>query len=244
MSVFWKQTKMETKLFLRYKGTLFWNFVFPLFFMTLFGLIFGRDGGDVRYIDFLLPGMIVMALMTTCIQSTTISVVSDREKGIFRRLALTPLRRSTLIGSLALTRYLIVLMQTVLLILVAMLLFQAHIKGNWFFFWLILTVGMFSLLGIGFLIASFVRTEESALSISMIVFFLLMFLSPCFWSVETLPKFLRPFSRILPATFLGQALREVSIKAKGFSSFGLDLLFLLGWLVACFLISARCFKWE
>ncbi len=244
MSVFWKQTKMETKLFLRQKGALFWNFAFPLFFMTLFGSIFGSDTGGTRYIDFLLPGMIVMALMTTCIQSTAISVVSDREKGIFRRLALTPLRRSTLIGSLALTRYLVVLIQTALLMLVAILFFQARVSGSWFFFWLILTVGMFSLLGIGFLIASLVRKEESAQPISMIVFFVMMFLSPCFWPINMLPKFLRPLSRILPATFLGQALRKVSIEAKGFSSFGSDLLFLIVWLVVCFAISARYFKWE
>jgi len=244
MAVFWKQTVVETKLFLRYKGSLFWNFAFPIFFMTLFGSIFGSDTGGTRYIDFLLPGMIVMALMTTCLQSTAISVVSDREKGIFRRLALTPLKRSTLIGSMALTRYLVVLIQTALLILVAVLFFHARINGNLFSFWLILTVGMFSLLGVGFVIASLVRKAESALPVSMICFFLLMFLSPCFWPVETLPKFLQPFSRVLPATFLGQALRKVSIEAKGFSSFEMDLLFLLCWLVVCFFISARYFKWE
>lgn len=244
MSVFWKQTMLEIKLFLRYKGSLFWNFAFPLFFMTLFGSIFGSDTGGTRYVDFLLPGMIVMALMTTCIQSTAISVVTDRERGIFRRLALTPLRRSTLIGSLALTRYLVVLIQTALLILVAILFFQVRISGSWLLFWLILTVGMFSLLGIGFLIASLVRKGESVQPISMIVFFVMMFLSPCFWPVKILPKFLQPFSRILPATFLGQALRKVSIEAKGFSSFGMDLLFLLVWLVVCFAISARYFKWE
>jgi len=114
MRVLLNQIKIETKLFLRYKETVFWNFAFPVFFMVLFGLI-GFGGDRVQYINFLLPGIIVMALMTTCIISTAIDIVSDRAKGIFRRLFVTPLPKSVLLGGKIINRYVIVLLQTILL---------------------------------------------------------------------------------------------------------------------------------
>jgi ABC-2 type transport system permease protein len=93
------QIKLEFKLFLREKEALFWTLAFPVFMMVLFGLLWKDETWDgIPTIAYLLPGIIVMAVMTTCIVSTATGVVEEREKGIFRRLSLTPLKRQTLIG--------------------------------------------------------------------------------------------------------------------------------------------------
>ena len=243
MKLLINQIKIETKLFFRYKETVFWSFAFPVFFMVLFGLL-GFGGDRVKYINFLLPGMIVMALMTTCIISTAVDIVSDRSKGIFRRLFVTPLSKPILLGGKIINRYIIVLLQTILLIVVAVVFFGARISGNYLLFWLVLTVGMLSFLGIGFVIASFVRRTESVHPISMIAFFLLMFLGETFWPTQMMPKFLQPVTKVLPTTYLNRALREVSIEAAGIEAIWLNLLIPIGWLIVCFVLSIRFFRWE
>jgi ABC-2 type transport system permease protein len=238
------QAKIETKVFLRYKESVFWNFAFPIFFMVLFGFL-GFGGGDgVRYVDFLLPGIIAMAVMTTCIISTAIDIVSDRDKGIFRRLFVTPLPRSVFLGGKILHRYVIVLLQTGLLILVAAVFFGVRMDGNYLVFWLLLTVGMFSFLSIGFLISSFLRKTESAQPVSMITFFVLMFLGETFWPAQAMPGFVKAVSKVLPSTYLNHALRAVSIEGAGLGVLKLDVLVLTLWMVGCFVLSARFFRWE
>ena len=110
MNVLVNQIKLESKLFLRDKGDLFWALVFPVFMIVLFGLIYqGQSWGGESPINYILPGIIVMAVMSTTIMNTTTGVVSDRGKGIFRRLSLTPLKRQTLIGGQIASRYVVVL---------------------------------------------------------------------------------------------------------------------------------------
>ena len=133
MKVLVGQMKLESKLFLRDKGGLFWALAFPIFMIVLFGLIYqGEMWGEITPISYLLPGIIVMAVMSTCIVITTSGVVGDREKGIFRRLSLTPLKRQTLIGGQIATRYFVVLIQTVVLIAIGILVFDVTVGGNYY----------------------------------------------------------------------------------------------------------------
>ena len=103
---------------------------------------------------------------------------------------------------------------------------------------------MLSFLGIGFLIASFIRRTESAQPVSMIVFFILMFLGGTFWPTQMMPRFLQPVVKALPTTYLNQALRKVSIEGATIGGLRIELLILTGWLIVCFALSARFFKWE
>jgi ABC-2 type transport system permease protein len=110
MKILLGQIKLESKLFLREKEALFWTLLFPVFMIVVFGLIWKDETwGRISAINYLLPGIMVMAVMVTCLLNTAMGVVEDREKGIFRRLSLTPLKKQTLIGGQIVNRYLIVL---------------------------------------------------------------------------------------------------------------------------------------
>jgi len=83
MNMLLGQIKLETKLLIRDRAGLFWTLVFPVFFIVLFGLIYrGETWDDITPIQYILPGIIVMAVMTTCIIATVTSFVEEREKGI------------------------------------------------------------------------------------------------------------------------------------------------------------------
>jgi ABC-2 type transport system permease protein len=133
MAMLLKQTFIETKLFFRRRSELLWTMAFPIMFMVLFGLIYGNtawNGMNVRAVDFLLPGIIVMGAMVTGIMRTSVGFVGEREKGIYRRLALTPIKRQTLIGSQLLQHYIVIIIQTILLITIGVSAFNIHITGN------------------------------------------------------------------------------------------------------------------
>ena len=187
MKVLIQQTALEMKLFLRRRDDLFWTLAFPSFFIVLFGLIYGNtEWGPIRAIDYLLPGIIVMAVMISGIMNAATTFAEEREKGVYRRLSVTPLKKYVILGAQIINRYLIILVQTLLLLLIGIFAFNIRIVGNWGVFWLILTFGSFCFLAVGFSLTGLMRTAKSATPIAMIVFFFLMFLGRILFPVELL----------------------------------------------------------
>lgn len=248
MSILLRQTWLEAKLFMRGLDNLFWTLAFPMFFIVLFGLIYGdtvmfEDLG-VRAIDYLLPGIVVMALMITGIQHTAIGFTGEREKGIYRRLSLTPVRPWAILGGQILNRYFVMLVQTLILLVLGILAFGVSIVGSGLWIWLVLSVGTLCFLSIGFLLTGFVRGPRAAEVSSNIVFFTLLFLGGVFFPKEIMPDFLASFSRGLPSTLLNDALREVMILGRGIGSVWQELLGMGGWFVVSLLGAIKLFRWE
>jgi ABC-2 type transport system permease protein len=247
MKILFGQIAIETKLFLRRKDDLFWTLAFPVFFMVLFGIIFGDvmlEDYDMRTIDYMFPGIIVLALMVAGIMATVSAFVEEREKGIYRRLSLTPLKRSTLLAGQILHRYLVTLIQTFLILAVGILVFEIKIAGNYFLFWLVLTFGALCFLSIGFALTGLIRSSRSATPIFMSVFLILMFLGGIFMPITIMPDFLQVISNTLPSTHLGNALRLVTINGAGISEIWKNLLIVGGWTIGCVAAAIRFFRWE
>ena len=247
MKILARQVMLETKLFLRRKDDLFWTLAFPLFFIVLFGLIYQdmvwEDLG-IRAIEYILPGIIVMALMTSGIMATASGFVEERERGIYRRLSLTPLKRHTILGGQLIQRYVVILVQTVLLLVVGTLAFNIQISGDFFYSWLLVTLGALCFLGIGFLLTGLIKSARAANGISMIVFFLLMFLGGIYFPNDLMPGFLRIFSNALPSTNLNDAFRAVMIMGLGIGETWRELLIVGGWFVGSLVVAVRLFRWE
>ncbi len=239
------QIALETRLFFRRKDELFWNLAFPMFFMVLYGLVYGDTmWGDILAIEYMFPGIIVMALMVNGIMVSATLFVEERGKGIYRRLSLTPLKRQTIIGAQILHRYIVALVQTILLLIVGVFAFKVNIVGNYFFFWLILTFGSLCFLSIGFALATLIRSTRSATPICMIVFFMMLFLGGIFYPLDIMPDFLVVISKALPSTHLNDALRLVVIEGTGPGAAWLELLAVGGWFVVSLGLSIKFFRWE
>jgi ABC-2 type transport system permease protein len=245
MRILLHQTALEIKFLTRRRDELFWVFVFPVFFIVLFGLIYGEEmWEDIRAIDYLLPGIIVMALMTTGIMNTTTGFVEERAKGIYRRLSVTPLKKQSIIGAQLIKQYLVILAQSIILIVIGILVFNIDIVGNYATFWLILTLGGICFLTIGFALTVLIRTAKSATPLTMIVFFILLFLGGVFFPIDIMPTGLDYVSNVLPSTHVNDALRLVAIEGKGIGDAGLNLLVIGGWTIVCLVLSVRFFRWE
>ena len=247
MNMLIKQTRMQMRLFLRRKDELFWTLAFPVLFILLFGAIYGNSkwqGMSIRSIDYLLPGIIVMGAMVTGIMRTATGIVQEREQGIYRRLALTPLKRTTLIGSQLLQHYLVIIIQTLLLIAVGGLAFKTHLTGNTTLFWLTLSVGALCFMSIGFALTGLIKTLRSATPIIQITYFSLMFLGGIFFPNSLLPNWLDNAAKVLPSTQMGDALRAVAYNGAGIGDIWQKLAMMGAWIAVCLVISIRFFRWE
>ncbi len=238
---------LENKLFLRNMDDLFWTMIFPLFFMFLYGFIYKdivwQDYG-MKAIDYIMPGIIIMALMVTGIMASATGFIEDRQKGIYRRLSVTPLKKHIIILSQIINHYMIMLIQTFIIMIIGILLFNVSISGNYFLLWFVITLGAVCFLSIGFSLVSFVKNARAATPVCMIVFFILLFLGGIFFPLNVMPGFLQVISNILPSTHLNDALRMVAIEGLGISSMYKELLIIGGWIVVSLVLSIKFFKWE
>nr|HQU74860.1 ABC transporter permease [Calditrichia bacterium] len=144
------------------------------------------------YMNFLVPGLIGFSLMSTCLFSIGVVVVSYREKGKLRRLAVTPLPKIIFIGGQILNRYLVVLLQAILLIGIAVLIFEVRVVGSFFNLFVTISTGMFAFIALGYAVASVSKTPETASGIANVLFLPMTFFSGVYFSTEGLPAFLKP----------------------------------------------------
>lgn len=198
---------------------------------------------NLRTIDYMVPGILAMAVMTLGLFGG-VTMVEWREKLVLKRFNATPISRTTIVTSQTIYRLVLSILQAVIIIMVAKLLFKVEMVGNWFELFGIVLVGTMTLISIGYLIVSRVRTVEGANVVIQVIFFPMMFLAGIFFPLEFMPDFMRTIAAVLPVTYLGDALRQVMIEATPLYPMSINLAVLAGWLVACMVLAIRFFKWE
>lgn len=194
-------------------------------------------------VSYFVPSILAMALMQLGIFAA-IPLVQQREKLILKRLSATPLPRWTLVVSNILVRLVLAALQTVLILAIGVGLLGVQVSGDWFRIVAVVALGAVTFVSIGYVIASFARTEEAANGMTSVVQFPLMFLSGIFFPLEIMPTWLRSIATFMPLTYLGDALRQVMVGGTPFVPLGVDMAVLGGWLVVCLGISARFFRWQ
>ena len=198
---------------------------------------------DLRYIDYLIPGILGMSLMFTGIFGG-LPLIQQRQARIIKRLGCTPLRRSMLVfGDLAF-RVIIVLITAALIILVGRLVFDVQMIGNWFSLCGIVLLGTLVFSSLGYLVAAFVKTEEGAIPIINVITFPMMFLSGTFFEVTSMPSFIEPIVKVLPLTYLGDALRQIMVDGSPLYPMTTDILVMAGWVVVTLAITIPFFRWD
>ncbi len=198
---------------------------------------------NLNFISYFVPSILGLSVMQVGIFAA-IPLVADREKLILKRLAATPLRRWQLVGSNVLMRLLIALTQAVIIIGVGVLAFGVQITGSLLLTAFFIALGAMAFLALGYVIASFAKTEDSANGMTSVVQFPMMFLSGTFFPLDEMPAFLQTIARIIPLTYLSDALRQVMVGGAAFAPLWLCALVLAGWLVVCFGIASRAFRWQ
>ena len=198
---------------------------------------------NLSFISYFVPSILGMSIMQIGIFAA-VPLVADREKGILKRLAATPLRRSQLVGSNTLMRLLIALLQAVIIVGVGVMVFGVQIVGSLLMAAAFIVLGAVAFLSLGYVLASFTRTEDAANGVTQVVQFPMMFLSGVFFPIAAMPPFLQGIARLVPLTYLADALRQVMVGGTPFAPLWVCAAVLAGWLVVCFGIASRKFRWQ
>jgi ABC-2 type transport system permease protein len=198
---------------------------------------------DLGFVSYLVPSILGMALMQLGVFSA-IPLVADRQKLILKRLSATPLRRWQLVGSNVIMRLLIAVAQTLVIVGVGASLFGVKIAGNLALVAALVVLGSLTFIALGYVIASFAKTEDAANGMTSVVQFPLMFLSGTFFPIDAMPDFLRAIARLMPLTYLSDGLRQTMVGGAAFMPLWVCFAVLIGFLALCFAISARFFRWQ
>ncbi len=204
----------------------------------------GVQSLDLRYIDFLVPGIVAMMIMSNNLNGVSGQIAAWRERGILRRMQSTTLRASTFIASQITARLLMNASQAMIVLLVASLVFGTQVNGSWLWLLLFVVMGTLAFMAIGFIIAGIAKNPEQAGPISGLVSFPLLFFGGVFFPISNMPEFIQPIVKLLPISHLSTAMRQVMNVGAGIGDLWFDATLLFAWMVVAFIIASKTFKWE
>ena len=239
---------LEIKIFLREPLGAIGSLLIPVLIFLLVGRSMNR-GTAARTpasAEFMQSGLPVMASVFMVI-SAVISLVTIisiyREGGILKRLRATPLRPYTILSAHVLVKLLFTALTLVLMMLAGRRFYPAGLNAPVVSFALALLFSTLSILSIGFIIASLVKTARFAQPVSALIFYPMIGLSGLFVPVDALPSGLQWVAKMLPMTYIVSLLRGIWIGEPWSAHLG-DVLALAIAGVLCALLSARVFRWE
>jgi ABC-type multidrug transport system permease subunit len=197
-----------------------------------------------RYIDFVIPGLLGMNIMGGGVWGLGFAIVEARRKNLLKRLVSTPMRRSEYLASFLFSRFFFLILEIVVLVGAAALLFDVPVRGSWLQLFVISLVSALAFGGLGLLIASRARTMEGVSGLMNLVMMPMWVLSGVFFSSTNFPKAAQPVIQALPLTASINALRATMLQGVGWSAVGPSLLIILAWLVVTFVLALRLFRWR
>jgi ABC-2 type transport system permease protein len=196
------------------------------------------------YIDYLVPGLLAMAISQSAVFGIAFALVAYRAKGILRRLRLTPLP----VGEFAIARVTVALVlsltQAVILLLVGKLAFGVDIAGNVLSMVPLVLLGSLCFIAIGLLVGSIAKTEDAAAAMANLVTLPMTFLAGVFFPLDSAPGVVRGISKVLPLTYLADGLRGVAVQDHSFVWTFPKLGLLLAFTAAIAAIALRSFRWS
>ena len=167
-------------------------------------------GEDFEYIDFFIPGIIGLTIMTSMIYGSIERNTKYRKDGILRKLLTMPISRSDWILSKMFFMLFLSFISTFVILIVGILVWGLSVKINLYFFVLIIASSfMFS--GMGMIIGRFVKEEETADMAGGAITFPMMFLAGTFFPLEQMPDLLRIIAQFLPLYYVNEGLRNAMI---------------------------------
>ena len=202
------------------------------------------ESRNLRFIDFLMPGIVAMSIMQMGLFSVAFTFVQMKNRGILRRLRATPVHPGSFLFGQVVTRLTVSILQTLVLIGVAVGLFNVQVAGNLASVLLLALLGGGVFVSLGFAVSGWARSEDVAAPIANVIALPMMFLSGVFFPRSAMPGALESVTDFLPLTYLIEALRNVAIDGEVLWAQGWNVLGLAVWLVITFVLAIKLFRWE
>ena len=195
-----------------------------------------------RFIEFFVPGIIAMSVMTSSLSGAVTMNAELRQKGVIRKLSTTPITRADWILSNILYQFVLAVISTAAILVVSYAVFSVRLQINaWLFVFLVLEVFAFG--GIGMILTRVANEAESAAAAANFIMFPMMFLAGSFFPIEMMPAFLQTIARILPLYYVNEGLRASMVSVDNTAA--LRYAAMIGvFAAAVFVVGTTTTKWE
>jgi len=201
-------------------------------------------GTEIRYIDWLFPGVLGMNMMFSSLWGVGYVIVRYRKNGALKRLKATPLTAFEYLTAQAISRIFLLVFTLVIVWFGADLLFSFRVAGSYFTLFLVFALGGLSLTSIGILMAARGTSEEFSSGALNFISWPMMFLSEVWFSLEGAPEWIRRFADLFPLTHLLRAVRRVMNDGATLAQVSGECLILLAITAACLILAAALFSWN
>lgn len=250
----------EVKAYFRQGDSVFFTFLFPLVFLTIFSVAFsdsnfGKDaaGNVITAADYYLPGMLAAGLLLSGLQNMSIDIAGEKSDGTLKRLGGSPLPVFSYfigkIGQVLITG----LLQAALLLVVAGLAFRVPLPSEpekWLTFAWVFLLGVTTCAVLGIALSALPRSGKSATAVIIPITLILQFISGVYLPFSQLPDWLQNVASVFPLKWLAQGMRSVflpdSFKAvEQGASWNLPgvLIATAIWLVVGLVLCRLTFRW-
>jgi len=244
----WKLTWIEIKIFLREPLGAFGTIGFPVLVFLVLGRVASPKVATTSLAasGFIRVGLPVLASLLITLSSvlSLVTIISIyREGGILKRLRATPLRPQTILTAHVIVKLILTAATLALMVLAGKRYYPVGVHVPFFSFTIALLISTWSILSIGFLIASIVPTARFAQPIGAVILYPMVAVSGLFLPVESLPPALHAVARVVPLTYTVSLLEGIW-KGDAWSAHLGDVAALAVVFVVCTALSAKVFRWE
>ncbi len=237
----WAQTQAELTLTARRGENVLITVIVPVLLLVFFASLSIVRVGNTNPVDFLLPGMLALAVIATGMVALGIATAYERYYGVLKRLGASPLPRAGLITAKALSVLALEVVQVALLMIVAAIFYGWHPAGSPGTLLVALLLGSITFAALGLAMAGALRAEATLAGANGL-YLLFLLLSDAVLPLDHLPTVLQDLAHVLPAAALTDALRAALTVGATFP--GSDIAVLAAWAIIVLGVAMRTFKWE
>jgi ABC-2 type transport system permease protein len=202
----------------------------------------GVVNGNPSYFDFIAPGIMAMTVMMSVMTGLPVAISQEKEIGTMDGMMVAPVNRLSILLGKTIAQTARGLIQGVIILALAIGLFGVTIQGNILLVFALLLLGVFSFVGLGIVVTSFTKDQETAQMLMMTLMFPMMFLGGVFFPIQQMPWYMQTISQFLPLTYASDALRKVMVLGAGIPQISTELIVLVGFGVVMIAIALPVFR--
>jgi ABC-type multidrug transport system permease subunit len=202
------------------------------------------EGEAVRYVDWVLPGILAMNMMFSCLFGVGYVVVRYRKNGFLKRLRATPLRAIEFVIAQVASRLILIMTITVFVYTGTAFFLNTRMDGSYLALFTVALLGCITLISLGLLVAARVTSEELAGGLLNLATWPMMMLSGVWYSMESASEWLKQFANVFPLTHILKAARAIMLDGATLIDVAPQLLLLSVMSVVFLSVAASVFRWR
>ncbi len=197
---------------------------------------------NFSYFSFIAPGMVMLTVMMSVMTGLPVAISQEREVGTMDGMMVAPINRLSIILGKALGQTGRGLIQGVIVMALALGIFGVVIHGSIILVAALLLLGVFSFVGLGIVLTSLAKDQETAQMMMMTLMFPMMFLSGVMFPLQQMPWYMQDIAKFLPLTYAADAMRKVMVLGAGVSAISTDLIILIAFGAVMIAIAVPLFR--